>query len=74
MELAGIMPSEINQTKKNAVWFHLHVESKEKINKETKHKQIHRYREYFDGCQMGGGLEGWVKKGEGIKYKLLVTE
>lgn len=30
---------------------------------------------YFDSCQMGVGLEGWVKKGEeNKKYKLRVAE
>ena len=46
-------------------------------NKQTnkKQKQMHRYREQIDGYQMEGGLEGWVKKGEGIKeYKLVVTK
>lgn len=46
---------------------------KNKINKQMKQKQTHRYREYFDGCLMGGAL-GVREKGEGIKkYKLVVT-
>ena len=45
-----------------------------KQNKQTKQRQIHRYREQTDGCQTGGGLGTWWK-GEGIKkYKLAVTE
>ena len=27
----------------------------------------HRYTEYFDCCQMGGGLGGWVKMGQGLR-------
>ena len=43
-------------------------------HKQAEHKQKHRYRKYFDGCQMGGGL-GEGGKGEGIKkYKVVVTE
>ena len=34
----------------------------------------YRYREHFDGCQMGG-VQGNGLKGEGIKkYRLVVTE
>ena len=28
------------------------------INKQAEHKHTHRYREHFDGCQMGGELGG----------------
>ena len=48
---------------------------KNKLNEQTKVKQIHRYREQTDGGQRGGGIRGLVKKGEGIrKYKLVVTK
>ena len=40
---------------------------KNKINKQAEQKQTHRPREYFDGCQMGGRLEGWVKKAKGLR-------
>ena len=45
-----------------------------KQDKQVEQKQTHRYREHFDGFQMGEELGGSVKKGEGIKYKLVVTE
>ena len=32
---------------------------KNKINEQTKLKQIHRYREQTDGCHRGGGLGDW---------------
>ena len=38
----------------------------------NKQKETHRYRKHFDGCWMGGGLDG---TSEGIKkYKLVVME
>ena len=37
-----------------------------KINKQNK-KKTYRYREHFDGCQMGEGLGGWVKKVKGFR-------
>ena len=40
---------------------------KNKISKEAEHKQNHRYRECFDGCEMGGVLGGWVKKVKGLR-------
>ena len=36
---------------------------KNKINKQAKQKQTHRYREHSDGRQMGQGLVGWGKNG-----------
>ena len=50
----------------STIWFHLYVESK-KQNKQRKQKHTYRYKEHFDGCQMGVGLEGWVKKGRELK-------
>ena len=38
-----------------------------KINKQAEQKETHRSREYFDGCQMGGGLGGLVKKAKGYR-------
>ena len=32
------------------------IESK-KVSEQAEQKQTHRYKEYFDGCQMGGGQE-----------------
>ena len=44
------------------------------LNKQTKLKQTHRYREHFDGCQMEGGLE-MGEEGEGIRiYKLPIIK
>lgn len=40
---------------------------KNKLNKQRKHKQIHRYREHFDSSQMGWVLRGWVKRGKGLR-------
>ena len=37
------------------------------INEQTKQKHTHRYREQTDGCQRGGGLEGWMKKVKGLR-------
>ena len=33
-----------------------------KQNKQTKQRQIHRYREQTDGCHRGGVIRGLVKK------------
>ena len=44
------------------------------MNKQNRNRLIDN-REHFGNCQIGGGLEGWVKNGEGIKkYKLAGTE
>ena len=45
------------------------IESKNKVNKIKKQeqKQNHRYRECFDGCQMGGGPGGWVEEVKGLR-------
>ena len=32
---------------------------KNKINEKAEQKQTHRYREHFDGCQMGGVGGDW---------------
>ena len=32
-----------------------------KQTKQAEQKQNHRYRECFDGCQMGGGPDNWQK-------------
>ena len=47
---------------------------KTKINEQAEQKQDHRYRENFDGCQVGQGLGEMGEKCEGIKkYKLVFT-
>ena len=39
-----------------------------KVNEQTKGKQVHRYREQTDGCQVGDGwLEGRMKKVKGLR-------
>ena len=59
MELEGIMLSKISQTvKAHTIWFHLHVESK---NKNTQY-EIHRYEDYN-----GGGQEVWEGKQSPLK-------
>ena len=40
---------------------------KNKINEQTKLKQIHRHREQTGGCQREGFLGDWVKKVKGLK-------
>ena len=48
---------------------------KNKINEQTKLKQIHRYREQTGGCQKGGRFGGQGNSSEGIKkYKLVVRK
>ena len=42
---------------------------KDKKMYKQKQNQTHRYREHFDGCQMGGELGGWVKKGKGLRCR-----
>ena len=57
MDLEDIMLSEINQTKKNTVRYHLYAESKtcNKLVNKTKKNQTHRYREQTSGYQWGEG-------------------
>ena len=38
MDLDGIRLSKVNQTEKNDVWFHLHVDSKDQNKQTTKQK------------------------------------
>ena len=57
MKLEDIVLNGVSQAEKDKChMISLHVESKEQ-NKQTKNKQTHRYREHFDGCQMG---EVWM--------------
>lgn len=50
---------------------HLYKESKE----QTKQKQIHRYKEQTDDCQIGRWLGAPEKKDKGInKYKLVLKK
>ena len=39
---------------------------KTKINEQADQKQTHRYREHFDGCQIGEGVREMGEKGEGF--------
>ena len=57
-----------NMNNKMAINTYLSViESKNKINKQEEQKQNHRYKENFDGWQMGGGSGEWVKKVKGLR-------
>ena len=49
---------------------------KNKINEHAEEKQTHRYREHFDIWLLLNkrGAGGTGVKGEGIKYRLVVTE
>ena len=38
-----------------------------KTNQTSAQKQTHRYKGHFDGCQMGGALEEWMKKVKELK-------
>ena len=75
MDLEGIMLNAITQRKKIPYDFTYTWHLKNKINGQTKQKQIYRYREQIDCCRMGGGLGEWAKKVKGIKkYKLPVIK
>ena len=37
------------------------------MNKQNRNRLIARYKEYFNGCQVERGLEGWVKKLKGLR-------
>ena len=47
---------------------------KNKINEPAEEKQTCRCRKHFYGLQMGGELGKIGNEGEGIKYKMIVTE
>ena len=40
---------------------------KSKVNEQTKQKHTLRYREQTEGCQVGEGPGGWVKKVKGLR-------
>ena len=65
MDLEGIMLSEISLQITYDFTYMWHL--KNHINKQTKQKQTHRYREQFDGCQRGGGLRDWMEKVKGLR-------
>ena len=46
------MLSEISQRKTNTGWYHLYVESKEKLKTQT-----YTYREHIGGCQRFGEID-----------------
>lgn len=43
---------------KMAVILNLSTLESKKTNGQAEQKQTHKYREHFNGCQMGGGLKG----------------
>ena len=69
IDLEGIALSEISQTEEDKCHVICCVWTLEKQNKQAEQKWIHRYRKHSDGCQMGGGSEGWVKKVEGLRSR-----
>ena len=60
MDLEIIILSEVSQTKTNIIWYHLYVESKKIIqrNSFTKQKQTNRHRRQSYSYQRGRGGEG----------------
>ena len=46
---------------KMALNIHQQLKLKNKVSKQEQ-RQNHRHGEHFDGCQMGGGMEEWVKR------------
>ena len=63
---------KVRQTKTNSILFHLYVECKEQ-NKQTKLKQTQiQVRRLM--LLEGRGVWGLGEKGNGIKYKLVVTK
>ena len=59
MGLKGNIVSKIRQRRTNAVWFHLHIESKKQSNltNRTKRKQTYKHREQHGSCQRKEGGE-----------------
>ena len=45
-----------NMNKKMVTNTYLSTNESKKQNKQAEQKQNHRYREHFDGCQIGGAL------------------
>ena len=45
-----------------------------KINKQTKYKQTHRYRKQTDSDQRQEGLGDWVKKVKELRKKLIDSD
>ena len=56
MDLEIIILIEVRQTVKNIIWYHLHVQSKKKSdrNELTKRKETHRFREQTYDCWREG--------------------
>ena len=62
------MLSEISQSEKAIPYDFTYIWNlKNKINKQTKLKQNHRYRKQTDGCQ-----REWVKKVKGLSTNWLI--
>ena len=62
MDLGNIIHSEVNHTKTNTMWYHLHLESKKiiQMNLYKKQKQTHWFRKKKKrnyGYQKGRGKE-----------------
>ena len=52
---------------KMAINIYLSTLVSKKQNKQAAQKQNHRYRECFEGCQIGGALGVWLKKMKGLR-------
>ena len=52
---------------KMAIHIYQQLNLKYKISEQVEQKQTHRYREHFDSCQMGGGLDGRGEKVNGLR-------
>ena len=58
-EILKVFFKENKNMNKMAINTYLSTAGSKNQHKQAEHKQKHRYREYFDGCQMGGVLRGW---------------
>ena len=67
MDLGGTMLSGLSRERQIPYDFTYTWNLKNKINKQTKQRQLHRYREQTDGCQMGRGLKGWMKRRKALR-------
>ena len=63
--LKGLFNKKKTKTMNNEIAINTYlktIESKDKLSKQGEYKQNHRYREQFDGCQMGEGYWGIGEK------------
>ena len=49
-----------------AINTYLSIESKKENKQTSKTETDYRYRDHFDGCQMGRKLGGWLKRVKGM--------